>query len=60
VYGISTSVISIANAIAPMIGAGLAVWVGLRAIFVVAAVIYLVAALFVARLMSPTAVVEEK
>jgi DHA1 family multidrug resistance protein-like MFS transporter len=60
VYGINTSVISAANAMAPMIGAGLAVWVGLRAVFVLAAVIFLAASLFVAWLVPRSAVVEEQ
>ncbi|MEJ2558158.1 MAG: MFS transporter, partial [Anaerolineae bacterium] len=58
VYGIDTSVVSAANAIAPMIGAGLAVWAGLRATFVLTAVIFLIVALLVARLLPRPGVVE--
>jgi DHA1 family multidrug resistance protein-like MFS transporter len=58
VYGIDTSVVSAANAIAPMIGAGLAVWAGLRATFVLTAGIFLVVALLVARLLPRPGVVE--
>jgi DHA1 family multidrug resistance protein-like MFS transporter len=58
VYGIDTSVVSAANAIAPMIGAGLAVWAGLRATFVLTAGIFLVVALLVARLLPRPGVAE--
>jgi DHA1 family multidrug resistance protein-like MFS transporter len=51
VYGIDTSVVSAANAIAPMVGAGLAVWAGLRATFVLTAGIFLIVLLLVARLL---------
>jgi DHA1 family multidrug resistance protein-like MFS transporter len=57
VYGIDTSVVSAANAIAPMIGAGLAVWAGLRATFVLAAGIFLVVSLLVVRLLPRSVVV---
>jgi DHA1 family multidrug resistance protein-like MFS transporter len=50
VYGLDTSVTSLANAIAPMMGAGLAVWAGLRATFLLTVVIFLCSSLFVARL----------
>jgi DHA1 family multidrug resistance protein-like MFS transporter len=58
VYGIDTSVVSAANAIAPMVGAGLAVWAGLRATFVLTAGIFLVVSLLVARLFPRSVVVE--
>jgi DHA1 family multidrug resistance protein-like MFS transporter len=58
VYGIDTSVVSAANAIAPMIGAGLAVWAGLRATFVLTAGIFLVVSLLVARLLPRSVVVQ--
>lgn len=57
VYGIDTSVVSAANAIAPMLGAGLAVWAGLRATFVLAAGIFLVVSLLVVRLLPRSGVV---
>jgi DHA1 family multidrug resistance protein-like MFS transporter len=50
VYGVDTSVTSAANAIAPMLGAGLAVAAGLRATFWLTAAVFLMASLFVARL----------
>jgi len=37
VYGVGTTIIAVANALAPMLGAGVAIWWGLRPIFVVAA-----------------------
>jgi DHA1 family multidrug resistance protein-like MFS transporter len=58
VYGIDTSVVSAANAIAPMVGAGLAVWAGLRSTFVLTAGIFLVVSLLVARLFPRSVVVE--
>jgi DHA1 family multidrug resistance protein-like MFS transporter len=48
VYGVNTSVISVANAVGPMLGAGLAVWAGLRATFLLAAALFLLASLMVA------------
>jgi DHA1 family multidrug resistance protein-like MFS transporter len=50
VYGVDTSVTSFANAVAPMMGAGLAVLAGLRATFILTSVVFIVASLFVARL----------
>lgn len=42
-YGLDNSITSAARAVAPLLGAGLAVWLGLRATFVVTAFIHLVA-----------------
>lgn len=58
VYGIDTSVVSAANAIAPMLGAGLAVWAGLRSTFVLAAGAFVVATLLIARLLPQSTVVK--
>lgn len=43
VYGLDNSITSTARAIAPLLGAGVAAWAGLRVTFAVAAVIYLMA-----------------
>jgi DHA1 family multidrug resistance protein-like MFS transporter len=40
VYGVDASVVSVANAIGPMTGSSLAAWLGLRAPFLAAAVIF--------------------
>ena len=50
VYGVDTSVTSVANAVAPMLGAGLAVAAGLRATFILTAAVFLAASWFIARL----------
>jgi MFS family permease len=50
VYGVDTSVTSVANAVAPMLGAGLAVATGLRATFILTAAVFLAASWFIARL----------
>lgn len=46
VYGVNTTIVAGANALAPMLGASIAVWWGLRAIFVVAAGLFAVGGLF--------------
>ena len=45
VYGVNTTIVAGANALAPMLGASIAVWWGLRAIFVVAAGLFAVGGL---------------
>jgi DHA1 family multidrug resistance protein-like MFS transporter len=40
VYGVSTTIVAAANAMAAMVGASVAVWWGLRSIFAVAAVLF--------------------
>jgi MFS family permease len=40
VYGVDASVVSIANAIGPMTGSARAAWIGLRAPFFVAALVF--------------------
>lgn len=44
VYGLDSSVTSAARAVAPLVGAALAVWLGLRGIFLAAGAVYLVGA----------------
>ena len=51
VYGLDTTVSSTANAVGPMLGATLAVAMGERATFVLAAGLFVIAALFIARLL---------
>ncbi|MDY6875534.1 MAG: MFS transporter [Chloroflexota bacterium] len=51
VYGVDASVVSVANAIGPMTGSALAVWMGLRAPFLLAAVIFGLAGVAAARLL---------
>lgn len=51
VYGIDTTTTSVANAIAPMLGSGLAMAWGLRAPFLASAVFFALAGVIVARLM---------
>lgn len=54
VYGLDNSITSAARAAAPLLGAGVAVWLGLRATFAVIALVYLTAgALAAAKLSSP-------
>jgi DHA1 family multidrug resistance protein-like MFS transporter len=48
VYGMDTSVVSIANAVGPMLGASLAVALGNRATFLLAAVLFVLSAAFIA------------
>lgn len=51
VYGVDASVVSVANAIGPMTGSALAVWLGLRAPFLFAAGIFGVAGVAAAHLL---------
>ncbi len=51
VYGVDASVVSVANAIAPVMGSALAVWLGLRAPFLFAAGIFGLAGVAAARLL---------
>jgi len=51
VYGVDASVVSVANAIGPMTGSALAVWLGLRAPFMFAAGIFGLAGIAAARLL---------
>jgi len=51
VYGVDASVVSVANAIGPMMGSALAVWLGLRAPFLFAAGIFGLAGVVVAQLL---------
>jgi DHA1 family multidrug resistance protein-like MFS transporter len=48
VYGMDTSVVSVANAVGPMLGASLAVALGNRATFLLAAVLFVFSAAFIA------------
>jgi DHA1 family multidrug resistance protein-like MFS transporter len=50
VYGVSASIVSLANAVGPMTGSALAAWVGLRIPFLVAAIIFGLAGAAAARL----------
>ena len=45
VYGINTMIVAGANAFAPMIGASVAIWWGLRSTFLVASVFFLLCGL---------------
>jgi DHA1 family multidrug resistance protein-like MFS transporter len=51
VYGVDSTVVSVANAIGPMTGSALAAWLGLRAPFLVATGIFGVACVAAARLL---------
>ncbi len=51
VYGVDASVVSVANSVGPMLGAGIAVGFGLRPVFLFSAGLFLLAGLAVARLM---------
>ena len=51
VYGVDASVVSVANAIGPMTGSALAVWLGLREPFLFAAIIFVLAGVAAARLL---------
>ena len=51
VYGVDASVVSVANAIGPMMGSALAVWLGLRAPFLFAAATFGLAGIAAARLL---------
>jgi MFS family permease len=59
VYGLSTTIVAGANALASMMGAGVAVWWGLRSIFAVAAVLFGVGTLAAASLFFVPALREE-
>jgi DHA1 family multidrug resistance protein-like MFS transporter len=52
VYGVDASVISVANAIAPMTGSALAVWLGLRAPFLFTAGVFGLAGMVAGRLLA--------
>jgi DHA1 family multidrug resistance protein-like MFS transporter len=49
VYGLDNSINAGARALAPMIGVSIAIWLGLRAVFSAAALLYLMAALLALR-----------
>ena len=51
VYGVDSSVVSVANAVAPMTGSALAAWLGLRVPFLVAAGLFVLAGVAAARLL---------
>jgi MFS family permease len=51
VYGVDASVVSVANAVGPLLGSALAVWVGLRVPFLVAAGLFGLAGGAAARLL---------
>jgi len=62
VYGVNTTIVAGANALAPMLGASVAIWWGLRSIFVVASGLFVVADVVAVRLLSapgPQAVPDE-
>ncbi|MCP4542098.1 MAG: multidrug efflux MFS transporter [Chloroflexi bacterium] len=52
VYGVDASIVSVANAVGPMAGSALAVWLGLRAPFLVAVGLFGLAGVVAARLLS--------
>jgi len=45
IYGLDNSIVSGARAVGPMLGVSVAIWLGLRAVFATAALLYLVAAM---------------
>jgi DHA1 family multidrug resistance protein-like MFS transporter len=45
VYGVNTMIVAGANAFAPILGAGVAIWWGLRSVFIVSAVLFLLSGL---------------
>jgi MFS family permease len=51
VYGVDASVVSIANAIGPMTGSSLAAWLGLRAPFLAAAIVFVAGGIAALRLL---------
>jgi DHA1 family multidrug resistance protein-like MFS transporter len=51
VYGVDASVVSVANAIGPMTGSSLAAWLGLRAPFLAAAVVFVLGGIAALRLL---------
>lgn len=53
IYGLDNSIVSGARVVGPMIGVSVAMWLGLRAVFVTAALLYLAAALLMAVGLSP-------
>ncbi len=53
VYGLDNSIVSGARAVAPLLGAGVAMWFGLRATFAATALIYLVAGILAALSLPP-------
>jgi DHA1 family multidrug resistance protein-like MFS transporter len=55
VYGLDNSINAGARALAPMIGVSVAIWLGLRAVFSAAALLYLIAALLALRGLPHTA-----
>ena len=48
VYGLDNSIVSAARALAPMLGASVAIWMGFRAVFIGTAVLYLAAGILAA------------
>ena len=48
VYGLDNAIVSAARALAPMLGASVAIWMGLRAVFIGTAVLYLAAGVLAA------------
>ncbi len=52
VYGVNTTIVAGANAVAPMLGASVAIWWGLRSIFVVASGLFVVGGLVAVRLLA--------
>lgn len=53
-YGVNTTIVAGAAALAPMIGASAAVWWGLRSIFVVASALFVAGGLVAAWLFIPS------
>jgi MFS transporter, DHA1 family, multidrug resistance protein len=51
IYGVNASLTSVSNAIGPLIGSGLAVWLGLRSPFMACAAVFALSMLAAARLM---------
>jgi DHA1 family multidrug resistance protein-like MFS transporter len=52
VYGVNTTIVAGANALAPMLGASAAIWWGLRSIFVAASGLFVVGGLVAVRLLT--------
>ena len=46
VYGLNASITAAARSLAPMMGATLAIWFGIRSVFMAAAIVYVIAAIF--------------
>ena len=56
VYGLDNAIVSGARALGPMLGVGIGMWLGLRAVFTAAGVLYLLAGVLAAwRLPAPAA-----